>query len=115
MNSDLINALFAAGTSLTVVVLSQLLIHIKDRNQLREKMDAVLKEYFNPMRFMLSENYFLISQIVSEAKREESEKIINRKSFFRNSRKRGWGSAERDAILFRLPICWRVCFPILII
>ena len=53
MNSDLINALIAAATSLAVVALSQFLIHIKDRSQLREKeMDAVLKEYFNPIRFI---------------------------------------------------------------
>ena len=84
MNSDLINALIAAGTSLVVVVLSQFLIHIKDRSQLREKeMDAVLKEYFNPIRFMLSENYFRISQIVSEVKREGNAKellTVNRSS-----------------------------------
>ena len=84
MNSDLINALIAAGTSLAVVVLSQFLIHIKDRSQLREKeMDAVLKEYFNPIRFMLSENYFRISQIVSEVKREGNAKellTVNRSS-----------------------------------
>lgn len=77
MNSDLINALIAAATSLAVVALSQFLIHIKDRSQLREKeMDAVLKEYFNPIRFMLSENYFRISRIVSEVKREGNAKKL---------------------------------------
>lgn len=77
MNSDLINALIAAATSLAVVVLSQFLIHIKDQSQLREKeMDAVLKEYFNPIRFMLSENYFRISRIVSEVKREGNAKKL---------------------------------------
>ena len=77
MNSDLINALIAAATSLAVVVLSQFLIHIKDRSQLREKeMDAVLKECFNPIRFMLSENYFRISRIVSEVKREGNTKKL---------------------------------------
>ena len=77
MSSDLINALIAAGTSIAVVVLSQFLIHIKDRSQLRKKeLDAVLKEYFNPIRFMLSENYFRISQIVDKVKREGSAKKL---------------------------------------
>lgn len=71
MNSDLINALIAVATSLAVVVLAQFLIHIKVREN---EMDAVLKEYFNPIRFMLSENYFRISQIVSEVKREGNAK-----------------------------------------
>lgn len=61
MSSDLINALIAAGTSLAVVVLSQFLIHIKDRSQLREKeMDVVLKEYFNPIRFMPAESVYIM-------------------------------------------------------
>lgn len=74
---EIINALIAAGTSIMVVILSQLLIYINNqRLKQNEESDAVLKQYLSPARFMLSENYFRINQIVEQVEKSGKDQRL---------------------------------------
>lgn len=71
MNTELINAVIAAATSVIVVILSQMLISLKDKKRALElETDALRKEFLNPIRFILSENYFRLQKIVKETQAE---------------------------------------------
>ena len=55
INIEIINAIISAGTSISVVILSQILIGYKEKNRLQEsEMGRLLKEYLNPVRFILA-------------------------------------------------------------
>lgn len=78
MNVELLNAIIAAGTSIIVVILSQILISSKDKKQARAlETNNLLKEFLNPIRFMLAENYFRINKIVEETQQKgKHDKIL---------------------------------------
>lgn len=78
MNIDTINALIAAMTSLLVALLSHMLIRQKERKQLSEQENVFLsRNYINPMRFMLAENYYRIKEIMDESdKHGRNRKIL---------------------------------------
>lgn len=75
MNIELLNAVIAATTSVFVVILSQLLIR---NNEKRKALDADIsrfrKYYINPIRFILSENYYRLYEIME--KEEKREKLL---------------------------------------
>lgn len=73
MNIELLNAVIAAATSVLVVILSQLLIRNNEkRKALDADVDRFHKYYFNPIRFVLSENYYRLYEMVEkEGKREK--------------------------------------------
>lgn len=73
MNIELLNAVIAAGTSIIVVILSQVLVNYKEKKRVQEdEMNRLLKEYVNPIRFILAENYFRIRKIIDETKRNNN-------------------------------------------
>lgn len=77
---ELLNAIIAASTSIIVVILSQKLIDRKESRRMREdERSYLLKEYINPIRFILVENYYRIKKIVDETKNNENKnkKILN--------------------------------------
>lgn len=76
-NIELLNAVIAACTSIIVVVLSQVLVNHNEKKRMQEEeMNRLLKEYINPIRFILAENYFRISKIVDETKSNNNDAII---------------------------------------
>jgi putative N-acetylmannosamine-6-phosphate epimerase len=77
INIEIINAIISAGTSISVVILSQILIGYKEKNRLQEsEMGRLLKEYLNPVRFILAENYYRINKIVNETKKNGNNYAI---------------------------------------
>lgn len=73
-NIGLLNTMIAACTSIIVVILSQVLVNYNEKKQKqKEEMNRLLKEYINPIRFILVENYFRISKIVDETKRNSNK------------------------------------------
>ncbi len=77
INMEIINAIISAGTSISVVILSQILIGYKEKNRLQEsEMGRLLKEYLNPVRFILAENYYRINKIVNETKKNGNNYAI---------------------------------------
>ena len=60
MNIDLASAIISAITSFLVVIISHVLIRQNERKQLLEKDRD---NYINPIRFMLSENYYRMKEI----------------------------------------------------
>lgn len=77
INIEMLNAMISAGTSITVVILSQILIGYKEKHRVQEsEMNRLLKEYLNPVRFILAENYFRINKIVNETKKDGNNYAI---------------------------------------
>jgi len=78
MNSELLNAVIAATTSVFVVILSQLLIR---NNEKRKALDAdanyFRKYYINPIRFMLSENYYRLYEIMEKEEKRENLLVVD--------------------------------------
>lgn len=73
MNIELLNAVIAASTSVIVVVLSQVLVNYKEKKRVQEdEMNRLLKEYVNPIRFILAENYFRLRKIIDETQKNNN-------------------------------------------
>lgn len=73
VNTEILNAVITASTSIIVVILSQVLINYKEKKRAQEdEMNRLLKEYVNPIRFILAENYFRIKKIVDETKNNKN-------------------------------------------
>lgn len=79
MNIELLNAIIAACTSIFVVILSQLLMrNSKNRQVLYEEKNNFQKVYINPIRFILSENYYRIYEILEHSDKRESILVVNK-------------------------------------
>lgn len=75
MNVEILNAVIAAITSVLVVILSQLLIRNNEKGQaLDDDINRFRQYYINPIRFMLSENYYRLYEILE--KKEKREKLF---------------------------------------
>lgn len=81
MNDGLLNAIVAASTSVLVTILSHIMIRQKEKEQIIENnQKKFFDNYVNPIRFILSENYYRISEIIELVKEIEREKENNQKS-----------------------------------
>lgn len=68
-NIELLNAVIAASTSIIVVILSQVLVSYREKKREQEdEINRMIKKYINPVRFILTENYFRIGKIIAETK-----------------------------------------------
>lgn len=73
MNIDLTSAIITAVTSVVVAILSYALIIQRERKQILEKNRD---NYINPIRFMLSENYYRMKDILEEIEKEGKDRRI---------------------------------------
>lgn len=72
INVELWNAIIAAGTSVFVVILSQILINNREKKKaLNDEINHVCELYIGPIRFMLAENYYRIYEILEGRKRSK--------------------------------------------
>ncbi|MDO4333644.1 MAG: hypothetical protein Q4C58_13295 [Eubacteriales bacterium] len=77
MDIDIMVALISGITSILVVVITQLLLNLKDRRKRkREEIERIQKEYINPLRFLLAENYFRIEEALNKF-RDSPERTAN--------------------------------------
>ena len=73
MNIDLASAIISAITSFLVVIISHVLIRQNERKQLLEKDRD---NYINPIRFMLSENYYRMKEILNHIEKNGKDERI---------------------------------------
>lgn len=72
INTELLNALIAAATSIFVVILSQILTGSREKNRaISDERNHLRKLYIDPIRFMLAENYYRISEIYRKNERRQ--------------------------------------------
>lgn len=76
MDTNILTAIISASTSIFVVILSQLLISLKDHKELKAKeIKEIQKEHINPLRFFLAENYLRMKEILAGVKKAD-RKIV---------------------------------------
>ncbi len=77
MYMELLNAIIAAATSLFVVILSQILIGSREKRQVTDADKNYLRRvYINPIRFMLSENYYRIYEMAEEEEKRQKLLVV---------------------------------------
>lgn len=77
VNVELWNAIIAAGTSIFVVILSQILISYREKKkETNDEMNYFCKYYIEPIRFMVAESYLRIYEILNEDKKRRDLSII---------------------------------------
>lgn len=81
MNIELLNAIIAAVTSVFVAILSQILIRYREKRQnIDTDIHYLRKDYINPIRFMLAENYYRIYEITEKDEKRKKLLVINEAS-----------------------------------
>lgn len=79
INIELWNAVISAGTSIFVVILSQILIRNREKKQVLDvNADHFCKVYINPIRFMLAENYYRLYEILNEDKKRRALLVVKK-------------------------------------
>lgn len=69
---ELWNGIIAAGTSIFVVILSQVLINRSEKKRIiNDERNHLHKLYIGPIRFMLAENYYRIYEIFKQKERRK--------------------------------------------
>ena len=77
MDINILVATISAITSVLVTIISQMMIASKNRRFAKEKeVRSIQKQYINPLRFFLAENYFRIHKAVDKCRRPEDEKTV---------------------------------------
>lgn len=72
MHDELWSAIIAAGTSVLVMVLSQILAGRREKGRaVSDEKDYLRKFYIEPIRFMLAENYYRVHEILREHERRK--------------------------------------------
>lgn len=76
INIELWNAIIAAGTSIFVVILSQIFISNREKKKVvNDEINQFRKVYIEPIRFMLTENYYRMYEISEGCKRSKLKPV----------------------------------------
>lgn len=76
INVELWNAIIAAGTSIFVVILSQIFISNREKKKMiNDEISQFRKGYIEPIRFMLTENYYRMYEISKGYKKSKLNSV----------------------------------------